>query len=263
MNNEPRGLSPWACNRRKPAGIKPTAYKERPMQLRKFLFLTRAPKSTNPHQQIRASMNHTTKFAGSCLALLLTVYNSASAENIWQQRTPERGFLFYDSKARNVGDNVTVIITQATSVDNKEDRSMSKATSSAGTFDVKGSSDGGFGEQGAEASLALNSTSSRKFDGEAAYKAAQAFTDRLTVTVMDVLPNGNMVVSGERRVRVAGEEKVLVLTGIIRGLDISADNTINSQYIAQAQWSYQGGGTSQKYTRQGWLGRAMNVVWPY
>jgi len=198
-----------------------------------------------------------------CLACLLGSSSIAQAEDIWQRRTPERGFLFYDSKARNIGDNVTVIISQATSVDNKEDRTMSKATSSTGSFDVKGSSDGGFGTQGAEASLKLNSTSARKFDGEAAYKAAQAFTDRLTVTVMDVLPNGNMVVSGERRIRVAGEEKVLVLTGIIRGLDINADNTINSQYIAQAQWSYQGGGVSQKYTRQGWLGRAVNVVWPF
>lgn len=201
--------------------------------------------------------------AASCLAMLLGAQGIVSADNIWQRRTPERGFLFYDSKARNVGDNVTVIISQTTNVDNKEDRTMSKATSSSGAFDMKGSSDGGFGEQGAAASLALNSKSARKFDGEAAYSAAQAFTDRLTVTVMDVLPNGNMVVSGERRVRVAGEEKVLVLTGVIRGLDINADNTINSQYIAQAQWSFQGGGPSQKYTRQGWLGRAVNVVWPY
>lgn len=203
------------------------------------------------------------KIACACLALFCGSVSRVGAEDLWQRRTPERGFLFYDSKARNVGDNVTVIISQTTNVDNKEDRSLSKATSSAGAFDVKGSSNGGFGEQGAEAALSLNSTSSRKFDGEAAYKAAQAFTDRLTVTVMDVLPNGNMVVSGERRVRVAGEEKVLILTGIIRGLDINADNTINSQYIAQAQWSYQGGGTSQKYTRQGWLGRAVNVVWPF
>jgi len=208
-------------------------------------------------------MKTTDKIACVCLAMLWGIPRVAQPEDIWQRRTPERGFLFYDSKARNVGDNVTVIISQTTSVDNKEDRTMSKSTSSAGTFDVKGSSDGGFGTQGAEASMALNSTSARKFDGEAAYKAAQAFTDRLTVTVMDVLPNGNMVVSGERRVRVAGEEKVLVLTGIIRGLDIDADNTINSQYIAQAQWSYQGGATSQKFTRQGWLGRAVNVVWPF
>jgi len=208
-------------------------------------------------------MKKNDKIAWTCLAILWGTPWMAQAEDIWQRRTPERGFLFYDSNARNVGDNVTVIITQATNVNNSEDRSMSKSTSTAGTFDVKGSSNGGFGEQGAEGSLALNSTSARKFDGEAAYKAAQVFTDRLTVTVMDVLPNGNMVVSGERRIRVAGEEKVLILSGIIRGLDINSDNTINSQYVAQAQWSYQGGGTSQKYTRQGWLGRAVNVVWPF
>jgi len=208
-------------------------------------------------------MDRHEKLVMSCLALFFGAQNVTHGDNIWQRRTPEHGFLFYDSKARNIGDNVTVIITQTTNVDNKEDRTMKKETSANGMFDIKGSSDGGFGDQGGEASLALTSSSARKFDGEAAYKSAQAFTDRMTVTVMDVLPNGNMVISGERRVRVQGEEKVLVLSGIIRGLDIAADNTVNSQYIAQAQWSYQGGGASQKFTKQGWLGRAVNVVWPY
>lgn len=207
-------------------------------------------------------MRTRTKLA-CCLAVWLVPADWCCAENLWQRRTPERGFLFYDSKARNVGDTVTVVISQTTSVDNKEDRKLNKSTSASGVFDVEGSSEGGFASQAAKAALSLSSASSRKFDGGAGYSAAQAFTDRMACTVMDVLPNGNMVISGERRVRVAGEEKVLILTGVIRGLDINADNTVNSQHIAQAQWSYQGGAASQKFTRQGWLGRAVNVVWPY
>ncbi|SFI36459.1 flagellar basal body L-ring protein FlgH [Planctomicrobium piriforme] len=201
--------------------------------------------------------------AWGCLSILVASQSTVDAESLWLQRTPERGFLFYDSKARNIGDSVTVIISQTTDVDNSEDRSMEKSTSAKGTFDVTGSSDGGFGSQSAKAALDLNSTSDRKFDGSSAYSTAQAFTDRMTCTVMDVLPNGNMVVTGERRVRVAGEERTLVATGIIRGLDIGPDNTISSQYISQFHLDYQASGVSQKFTRQGWLGRAVNVVWPW
>ncbi|WP_437187499.1 flagellar basal body L-ring protein FlgH [Planctomicrobium sp. SH668] len=195
--------------------------------------------------------------------LLLLPAERVQAENLWQQRTPERGFLFYDSKARNIGDNVTVLITQTTNVSNKEDRKLGKSTAAATGFKFKGTSDGGFGDQGAEAALDLNNSSSRKFNGEAQYSSAQAFTDRMTMTVMDVLPNGNMVISGERRVRVAGEEKTLVVTGIIRGLDIGPDNMISSQYVSEFRMDYQAGGTSQRFTKQGWMGRAANVVWPF
>ncbi len=200
---------------------------------------------------------------GWCCLMVLVGHSSVSAESLWQNRTPERAYLFYDSKARNVGDSVTVMISQTTDVANSEARGMKKATGAKGALDISGSSSGGFGTQGAEAAAALNSTSERKFDGAATYATAQNFTDAMTCTVMDVLPNGNMVISGERRVRVAGEEKTLVVSGIIRGLDLGPDNRISSQYISQFHMEYQSAGPSQKFTRQGWLGRAVNAVWPW
>jgi flagellar L-ring protein precursor FlgH len=199
----------------------------------------------------------------SCLTAALLTVQPASAENLWQHRISERAYLFNDSKARNIGDNVTVIVSQTTDVANTEARKLDKSTSTSGSLDVSGSSDGGFGEQGGKVSLDVASASERKFDGSAAYNAAQDFSDRLTCTVMDVLPNGNMVISGERRVRVAGEERTLVMTGVIRGLDIGPDNSISSQYISQFHMEYETGGMSQRFTRPGWLGRAMNVVWPW
>lgn len=208
-------------------------------------------------------MNRKHALACGCLAVLLGSPPLATAENLWERRTPERGFLFYDTKARNIGDVVTVMISQTTGVDNKENRAMQKSTSSKGALDLTTKTDGGFGAQGAEGSLDLSSSSSRKFDGQSNYSTAQAFTDRMTATVMDVLPNGNMVIVGERRVRVAGEERTLVLTGVIRGLDIGPDNTIGSQYVSDFRLDYQTGGSSNKFTRQGWLGRAVNVVWPF
>ncbi|WP_437204126.1 flagellar basal body L-ring protein FlgH [Planctomicrobium sp. SH664] len=207
--------------------------------------------------------NSQSRLVLGCLALSCSTTARVFAENIWQQRTPNNGFLFYDSKARNIGDQVTVLIAQNTDIANVEDRGMSKSTSSKGLFNFKGASDGGFGTQGASASLDTSLTSGRKFDGQSGYTAGQEITDRLTCTVMDVLPNGDLVIAGERRTRIAGEERILTLTGIIRGLDIGPDNSIAWRYVSQARLDYETGGPSQKFTRQGWLGRATNVVWPF
>ncbi len=200
---------------------------------------------------------------GGYLVAMAIGSSCVMAESLWQQRTPERAYLFYDSKARNIGDSVTVMVSQSTDVANKEARQMKKSTAAKGGLDLAASSSGGFGEQGAEAALSLDSTSDRKFDGSQAYSTAQNFSDAMTCTVMDVLPNGNMVIAGERRVRVAGEERTIHVSGIIRGLDLGPDNTINSRYISQFRMEYQAGGTSQKFTRQGWLGRGVNAVWPW
>lgn len=204
------------------------------------------------------------------LCLILITLSSAElmprrceAEHLWEKRDHGRAFLFYDSKARNIGDTVTVFISQSTDVNNREGRRMNKATSAKGTVDLAGASEGGFAEQGGSASLEFGSTSDRKFDGASTYTTAQVFTDQMACTVMDVLPNGNLVISGTRRVRVTGEEKTLVLSGIIRAVDLGPDNNISSQYISQFTLDYQSGGKSQRFTKQNWLGRTVNVVWPW
>src|SRR5690606_33960937 len=141
-------------------------------------------------------------------------------------------FLFFDTKARDVGDSITVLVAQSTDVGSREDRGMKKATEAKGAFSFDSEAGGGFGTQAANAALDFGATSGRAFDGGMSYSSAQEFTDRMSATVIDVLPNGNMVISGSRRVRVAGEERTLLLTGVIRGYDISPDNTISSRYIS-------------------------------
>lgn len=140
---------------------------------------------------------------------------------------------------------------------------MGKATSASNQFNIDSETGGGFKSQAANAALDINNKSSRKFDGESSFRSNQAFTDRMTVTVMDVLPNGNMVISGQRRVRLAGDERTLVLTGVVRAVDIGPDNTIASRYIAEQRLLYESAGPEQRFTRQGWLGRATNAIWPF
>lgn len=197
------------------------------------------------------------------LTLFATCVCSLHAESLWKKRTHDQAFLFADSKARRVGDLLTVTVSQDTDVNSQENRGMGKSSDASEAFSVDSEAGGGFGTQASNAALDFNNSSSRNFNGNSTFRSNQAFTDRMTVSVMDVLPNGNMVISGQRRVRVAGDERTLVLTGLIRAIDIGPDNTISSRHIGELRLLYEPAGPEQRFTRQGWLGRATNKIWPF
>jgi flagellar L-ring protein precursor FlgH len=185
------------------------------------------------------------------------------ADSLWQRRSRERAFMFYDSPIYEVGDQLTVLIRQQTDVDNRETRSMSKRSKLSEKFSFAGSSSGGLADQAATADLDLNNEANREFDGDASFEAEQEFTDQIRVTVREVLPNGNLVVSGERRIGIDGDGRRLRVSGIVRRQDIAADGSVNSNLLAESIIEYVGRGPNQAFTRQGWLGRVMNRLWPF
>lgn len=201
---------------------------------------------------------------GIVFALFVGTSPSESrAESLWKKRKPEYAFLFVDSKARRIGDLLTVVVTQATNVNSSEDRALAKSSQAGASMSLDSEAGGGFGTQAANAGLNFAKNSNRGFDGESSFTSNQAFTDRMTVSVVDVLPNGNMVVSGHRKVRLVGDERSLTLTGMIRAIDIGPDNTVDSRLISDLRLQYETVGPARKFVRQGWLGRATNVVWPF
>jgi flagellar L-ring protein precursor FlgH len=185
------------------------------------------------------------------------------ADSIWLRAQPDTAFLFVDSKARTVGDLITVVISETTAVDNKDDRSMNKATSASEGLSFSGEASGGLSGQSSAASLDFSNESQRDFQGGATFRSEREFIDRITVTVMDVLPNGNLVLSGKRRVWIAGEEVTLVVTGIARNIDIGPDNTVQSRFVSELRLNYESEGAPKAFTRQGRLGRMANRLWPF
>lgn len=197
------------------------------------------------------------------LCLSSAVSTTAQAESLWARRSSNHAYLFQDTRARRVGDLLTIVVAEDVSVNNSEDRALDKSTEADANLDFESATGGGFGAQGATGMMDFGSSSSRSFGGEATYRSARAFSGRISVTVMDVLPNGNLVISGQRKINVAGDERTLVVSGIVRANDIGPDNTINSRFIADMRMHYVGQGVEQKFTNQGWLGRVVNVVWPF
>ncbi len=188
---------------------------------------------------------------------------SARADSLWQKRSPQRSFLCADSRARAVGDLLTVVISESSDVQNSEDKTLDKSGSNSVSSDFEAASGGGLSEQASNASLKLANSAKRAFSGKASYRDSREYTDNVTVSVVDVLPNGNMVISGRRCLTIAGEQRTLVISGVVRPIDLGPDNKINSKYIADLRTVYEGDGPSKGFVRQGWLSRATNKVWPF
>lgn len=190
---------------------------------------------------------------------LLCLSSTTHAQSLWAHRVPERVFLFSDVAARKVGDLVTIVISESTDVANRDQRQLDKSAETKFGFDFASGGDLGEGT----GNLEINKDSSRKFDGSSQFSVQQDFADRITVQVLDVLPNGNLVLGGRRKRLISGEERILVISGIARNMDISPDNTIRSQHIANFQIAYEGDGPQSSFTTQGWAGRVLNKIWPF
>ena len=181
------------------------------------------------------------------------------AQSIWQFRTPDRVSLVADTAAHHVGDLVTVVIRETTDVDNIDQRTLSRQDETDYAFSF--SSSGDVGQSSGD--FDFTGDSGRSFNGQSQYLVGQDFTDRITVQVLDVLPNGNLVIGGRRRRLVAGELRTLIVSGTVRSIDISPSNTVLSQYVANFKICYEGDGSETSFSNQGWAGRFLNKIWPF
>ena len=87
--------------------------------------------------------------------------------------------------------------------------------------------------------------------------------DRVTVVVVDILPNDNLVVTGTRDRKIAGDIQTIEVSGIVRPSDIAFDNTVRSEQVANFRIVTKHDGVAAPYTRPGWLGRIFDIVWPF
>lgn len=194
---------------------------------------------------------------------ILTPVATVRADSIWERREQRSAFLFVDNRARRVGDLLTVTVKESTGAKNNEERKLDKATSVTSKADFSGKTAAGGASRSASAAVGGDQSSDRKFQGSAGYESDRSLLDQMTVTVTDVLPNGNLVIEGYRKRVVSNETRLLRVTGIVRPNDIEGPNVIESKFIANFNLSYEGAGVETRFTNQGWLGRTTNRIWPH
>ncbi len=166
--------------------------------------------------------------------------------------------LFEDRRARQVGDTLIVTINENTSASKKSSTDASRASSSALSI----SPITGLPTLGLQnASLTASNASKFAWAGDAA--ATNAFTGTITVTVTEVLENGNLVVSGEKQVAVNQGTEFVRLSGVVNPDYILSGNTVSSTQVADARVEYKANGFIDEAQQMGWMQRIFLNVSPF
>ncbi len=195
----------------------------------------------------------------AAIAMCFASVHLCHAQSLWQNRRQPYASFYSDSKARNVGDLLTIVVSENTNAENRDQRSLNKNGDSSGNFALSGAA----GDSSVDANFDFGTQSKRGFGGSTEFSTERGFQDRITVSVVDVLPNGNLLIGGKRCVMVQGDYRTLVVSGTVRGLDIASNNTVRSQDISDFNMAYEGSGKESRFTEQGWMSKIVNRVWPF
>ena len=166
--------------------------------------------------------------------------------------------LFEDRRARYVGDTLTISITENTSASTNSSSSANRKSS----IDVSVPTIVGLPGKNFQG-MSAAAESENDFAGKGAAAAKNVFTGSITVTVIEVLENGNLLVSGEKQVAIGHGQEYIRLSGVVNPSFITADNTIASSRVADARVEYKEAGYISEAQIMGWLARFFLSVLPF
>lgn len=183
-----------------------------------------------------------------CLGIFFTVSPSASATSLWSDDAYMG--IFADRKAHAVGDSLTIIINESSTAKRSKASSNSKSGSNTlqagtGIFDFL---------------AAASASGSDSFKATGTTNDTNTLAGRITVQVVEVKPNGNLLISGTQTIRQNKDEHRITITGLVRKDDVTPDNTVLSYQVADAQMKFDGKGPLNAKQRQGILTQIFNIL---
>jgi flagellar L-ring protein precursor FlgH len=170
--------------------------------------------------------------------------------------------LFEDRRARNVGDTLTVILNETTSAAKNTSMSAARKGSITSSFAPGSTSTRKGWYQGITDIGNFTGTGEVKNEGEGGSAANNTFAGTITVTVIEILANGNLVVAGEKQVAISNEEEIIRFGGIVNPNSLVA-NRISSQEVADARIEYRGRGATDDTQGVGWFTRILLKMAPF
>lgn len=191
-------------------------------------------------------MKKVTGLLATGVLILMFVVSQAHASSLWDGASDS---MFTDRKARGVGDLVTLIIVE------RSEASQAAKTTTAKDAEV--SIGPGLGLlQGVIPMISASGGDSLTAGGSTT--RGSSLTTKMTVRVIDVLPNGIFKIEGRQQIVVNGEEQEIIVSGLVRPQDIAPDNTVLSTYVADASISFKGAGSLGDKQEPGLLTRLFN-----
>lgn len=170
-------------------------------------------------------------------------------------------FFFEDIRARRIGDVINVILDESTDASKTASTNANKGTTiglpSPTLFGGKVTARG-------REILSSDISANSDFAGSADSSQSNQLSGSIAVIVDDVLANGNLRIRGEKRLTLNQGSEVVRVSGLIRPMDITPNNTVLSNQIANANITYGGSGLLAEANRAGWLTRLFtSIIWPF
>ena len=167
--------------------------------------------------------------------------------------------LFTSQTASELGDIVTIIISESTQASNRASTETDKSLNTDGELSVTGFLQWIADLPGTIAPIEdITFTPSESFEGEGRVNTQGTFSSRITATVVDILPNGNLVLEGTRNISISEDTAILIVRGVCDPNDISNENTIMSSHLADMEILYEGEGIIADRQHDGILSRIFN-----
>lgn len=167
-------------------------------------------------------------------------------------------FLFEDVKARRVGDLITVVLEESINASKSANTEADKDS----TIDIPAPTL--FGKDNRLNEIVNNIASTREFKGEGESTQENSITGNITVMVHQVYANGYLLVKGEKLIELNEGSEIVRISGIVRPSDVTTDNTVLSNQVANAQITYKGKGIVSDSSKPGWLTKFFySAIWPY
>lgn len=183
---------------------------------------------------------------------------SANEGSLWVTQG-RRTDLFRDPKARDVNDVVTIQVVESTQASAAADSKNSKATTADAGYS------GLFGIQNKIKELPnlISAKAANTFQGTGATTRNTTLSTNMTARVVNVMPNGYLVIEGVREIRLNNENQILYLTGVVRPEDVNRSNVVVSSAVAQMTVRLQGHGDVSQHVNPGWLYKILNNLMPF
>ena len=187
--------------------------------------------------------------------------------SIFQQRD---NLLFSDRRAMQLNDLLTVVINQSAQASSSANKSLNE--SSSGSWNGPSVSFGGPSKSIGNVVNKVNNftsfgvsmgDSTSTFQGAGSQNRQETFTTTIAARIIKVMQNGNYFIEGSREVLINGEKQIIHISGVVRPTDIARDNTIQSQFIADAKIMYDTQGDLKRNTEKGWGTKLVESVWPF
>ena len=177
----------------------------------------------------------------------------------------QNGLFATDQRARRVGDILTVSFNETYAATKAQTASSTKADSFAVTLPtgLPNIVTGGFDKDAGGNGAGLGAGTTRSFAGAGNAVQSNSFTGLLSVTVVRVFENGNMEVAGKKQLTLNNGSEYVRVRGVVRPEDVSANNVVSSNRLADARILYTGSGQIADSSKQGWLSEFMRNVSPF